>query len=308
MLHGHDWQTKARAGTGKSYLEAISACVDYLLSEPEIKTRFMEQVRYLVGFFTMSVPNPTAMALRDDVAFFQAVRGSISKLEGTDREGGGDGAGLDTAIKQILSDAMAGGGVIDIFAAAGMDRPDLSLIDDDFIDKIRKNPRPNLQIELLQRLINEELGQIGKRNIVAGRQFSEMLQKSLLAYQNRSIDAAQVIAELVELAKQLKAEQDRGAKLKMNPAELAFYDAIRTNDAAVLAMRDEALQEIARLLVDVVKRKATIDWNNKQTVRAALRSAVKRLLITKKYPPDKREEATDLVLQQAELLATDWAA
>jgi len=123
MLHGHDWQTKARAGTGKSYLEAISACVDYLLGEPEIKSRFMEQVRYLVGFFTMSVPNPTAMALRDDVAFFQAVRGSISKLEGTDREGGGDGAGLDTAIKQILSDAMAGGGVIDIFAPQAWTAP-----------------------------------------------------------------------------------------------------------------------------------------------------------------------------------------
>ncbi len=308
MLHGHDWQTKARAGTGKSYLAAISACVDHLLGAPEVKGRFMEQVRYLVGFFTMSVPNPKAMALRDDVAFFQAVRASISKLEGTDSSGRSAGAELDTAIKQVLSEAMAGGGVIDIFAEAGMDRPDLSLIDDEFIEKVRKSPRPNLQIEMLRRLINEELGKIGKRNIVAGRQFSEMLQKALLAYQNRSIDAAQVVAELVELAKHLKGEQDRGARLKMNEAELAFYDAIRTNDAAVLAMEDEALQEIARELVEVVKRKATIDWNNKQTVRAALRSAVKRLLITRKYPPDKREEATDLVLQQAELLATDWAA
>lgn len=161
---------------------------------------------------------------------------------------------------------------------------------------------------MLRRLLNEEIGKVGKRNITADKKFSEMLQRSLSAYRNRSIDAAEVIAELVELAKHLQAEGDRGSKLKMDTAELAFYDAVRTNDTAVLEMGDDTLQIIARKLVKAIRENASLDWNNKETVRAKLRSAVRRLLVVHKYPPDQQDATIDLVLQQAEVLATDWTA
>ncbi len=307
ILHHYNWRSILAEGGDASFLNAISGTANYLFSNEDLKTRFMEQTRYLLAFFTMSVPNLAAMEFRDDVAFFQAVRSAISKIEGSDREGSDPNAELDTAIKQVVSDAIAGGGMIDIYAEAGLDKPDLSLIDDDFIEKVRRSPQPNLQIEMLRRLLNEEIRVVGQRNLVADKKFSEMLQCSLNAYRNRSIDAAQVIAELVDLAHQLKTEQDRGAQLHMSEAELAFYDAVRTNDGAVDTLGDATLQTIARELVEAVRENATIDWNAKETVRAKLRAAVRRLLTRYKYPPDKREATTDLVLQQAELLAADWA-
>lgn len=307
ILHAYDWRTLLEGGDDKAFLNAISGTTNYLFSDEDLKQRFMDQTRYLVAFFTMSVPNPTAMQFRDDVAFFQAVRSMIGKIEGTDREGGDPNAELDTAIKQVVSDAIVGGGVIDIYAEAGLENPDLSLIDDDFVEKVRKSPQPNLQIEMLRRLLNEEIRSVGKRNIVADKRFSEMLQRSLNAYRNRSIDAAEVVAQLVMLANELKDEHDRGKVLGLNDSELAFYDAVRTNDAAVLELGDDTLKAIARDLVLTVRKNATIDWDAKDTVRARLRAHVKRLLTRYKYPPDKRESATALVLQQAELIAADWA-
>jgi type I restriction enzyme, R subunit len=308
MLDAYDWRSVLETGDDKAYLQAISGTANYILSNEDLKQRFMEQTRYLVSFFTMSVPNPAVMEFRDDVAFFQTVRSAIGKIEGSDKEGRDTNAELDTAIKQVVSNAISGTGVIDIYAEAGLGKPDLSLITEDFIEKLKKNPQPNLQIEMLRRLLNEEIRQVGKRNITADKKFSEMLQRSLNAYRNRSIDAAEVIAELVELAKHLQAEGDRGTKLKMDTAELAFYDAVRTNDAALRRMDDETLQIIARKLVKTIRENASLDWNNKETVRAKLRSGVRRLLVIHKYPPDQQDATIDLVLQQAEVLATDWTA
>jgi type I restriction enzyme R subunit len=306
ILNGYDWESLARAGSDQAYLHAISGTANYLFSDGDLKSRFMEQTRLMVSYFTMSVPHPLAMELREDVAFFQAVRTSIAKIEGSDREGSDSYAELDTAIRQIVSEAISGEGVIDIYARAGLPKPDLSLIDEEFIERVRRSPQPNLQIELLRRLLNDELRSVSKRNLVADRKFSEMLERSLNAYQNRSVGAAEVIAELVALAIELKADHDRGKALRMSDAELAFYDAVSTNESAVIELGDTSLQNIARELAETVRRNATIDWQDKETVRARLRSAVRRLLIKHKYPPDKREETTDLIIGQAELVAADW--
>jgi hypothetical protein len=183
------------------------------------------------------------------------------------------------AIKQIVSEHISGTGVIDIYAEAGVEQPDLSLIDEGFIDKFRQSDHPNLQIEMLKRLLSQEIRLVGKRNLVASRTFSELLASSVLRYQNHALDAAAVVAELVALARQLKHEHERGAELGLREDELAFYDAIRQNDSAVLEMGDEVLKRIAHELVDSVRRNATIDWSEKEQVRARMRAAIRRLLI-----------------------------
>jgi type I restriction enzyme R subunit len=264
----------------------------------------MAHARRIRSLFAVCVPADEALTIREDVAFIEAVRASIAKIEGTDREGGDLHAELDVAVKQIVSEHISGTGVIDIYAETGMEQPDLSLIDEGFIDKFRRSDHPNLQIEMLKRLLTDEIKAVGKRNLVAGRAFSEMLAASVLRYQNHALDAAAVVAELVALAKQLKHEHERGAELGLHDDELAFYDAICQNDSAVLEMGDELLKKIARELVESVLRNATIDWSEKEQVRAGMRATVRRLLTRYGYPPDKQPNAIRLVMDQAELLAS----
>jgi type I restriction enzyme R subunit len=202
---------------------------------------------------------------------------------------------------------MSGPGVIDIYEEAGLAKPDLSLIDDKFIEKFKVSKNPNLQIEMLKKLLSDEIGRVGKRNIVTGRQFSELLSQSILRYQNRTLDAAQVVAELVALAKALQVEGERGAELGLTSDELAFYDAICTNASAVIELSDDTLKRIAHELVDIVRRDAKTDWSVKEQVRAKLRATIKRLLLKYGYPPDQEPAATQLILEQAEVIAGEDA-
>jgi type I restriction enzyme R subunit len=318
ILNGMPWRDVLASGGPQAFLNTLTATVEWLMAKhldvgddgctketPCAKHRFMAQVRDLIALYVMCVPSDEALAVRDDIAFFDAVRAQIGKAEGVDREGVDKGAALDTAIRQIVSEAMSGSGVIDIYDEAGISKPDISLIDDNFVSKFQKSSTPNLQIEMLKRILSAEIGRIGKRNVVTGRAFSELLQQSLLRYQNRTLDAAQVVAELVELAKSLQQEADRGTQLGLNDDELAFYDAIRTNDSAVLELGDDTLKKIAHELVAIVRRDAKTDWSVKEQVRAALRAAIKRLLLRYGYPPDQEEAATALVLDQAEVIAGD---
>lgn len=316
ILSGHPWREVLAGGGDKAYLRAVAGTADWLLGHhpgspeapcakdsPCLKCRFMAHARRIMSLFAICVPADEALSIREDVAFTEAVRASISKIEGTDREGVDSHAELDVAIKQIVSENISGSGVIDIYAETGMEQPDLSLIDEDFIEKFRGSDHPNLQLEMLKRLLAEEIKAVGKRNVVAGRAFSEMLANSVLRYQNHALDAAAVVAELVALAKQLKHEYDRGKELGLGTDEIAFYDAICQNDSAVLEMGDETLKKIARELVESVRNNATIDWSEKEQVRARMRATIRRLLIRYGYPPDKRPAAIDLVMQQAELFA-----
>ena len=317
IMNGFKWREKLAEAGPRAFLDALTGAVEYLLSKhpgvgkdactkeaPCLKCRFLSNTRDLVKLYIMCVPSAQALALRDDIAFFEAVRAQIGKIEGSDREGADPIALLDTAIRQILSEAMTGTGVIDIYEEAGLAKPDLSLIDESFIARFKTTKNPSLQIELLKKLLGDEIRRVSKRNIVTGKAFSEMLEASVLRYQNRTLDAAQVVTELVALAESLKAEAGRGIQLGLNEDELAFYDAICVNNSAVMELGDETLKKIAHELVDIVRRDAKTDWNVKEQVRAKLRATIKRLLLKYGYPPDEEPAATKLVLEQAEVIAS----
>lgn len=307
ILHGHDW-SKARSETTTDRLSAITPAVNFVLGDQDRRGRFMAQTLAAKKAFTLCATDPRVHGLRNDLAFFLAVRAGISKLtsDGSDRDRSSD-IELDAAVAQLISDAVAADGVVDIYAEVGLERPDISILSDEFLQSIQHGPNRNVALETLRKLLNDEIRSISRKNVVESRQFSEMLAATMLRYQNRSIDSAKVIAELVELAKQMQEAQRRGEELGLSEGELAFYDAIVQNDAAVLELGDDVLRTIAHELVATVKNNATVDWDRKETVRAKLRSAVRRLLLKHDYPPDRCDDATQLVIEQAELFARDVA-
>jgi len=215
---------------------------------------------------------------------------------------------LDQAIRQIVSKALVSGEIVDIFAAAGLKKPDISILSDEFLAEIRGMPQRNLAVELLRKLLVGEIKARSQSNVVQARSFTELLERSIRRYQNRAIETAQVIEELIALAKDMRAANARGEKLGLTEDELAFYDALETNDSAVKVLGEPTLKTIARELVAIVRKNVTIDWTLRENVRAQLRVVVKRILRKYGYPPDKQEKATQTVLEQADLLSETWAA
>nr|HPI77485.1 DUF3387 domain-containing protein [bacterium] len=210
-------------------------------------------------------------------------------------------------IRQIISRAVSSDEVVDIFAAAGLKKPDISILSDEFLEEVRGMPHRNLAVELLQKLLSGEIRGHRKKNLVRARSFAEMLEKAIKAYQNRAIETAQVIEELIALAKEMREAERKGQELGLTDDEIAFYDALEANDSAVAVLGDETLKQIARELVDTVKRNVTIDWAVRENVRAKLRVMVRRVLRKYGYPPDKQEKATQTVIEQAELICADVA-
>ena len=262
-------------------------------------------MRDLSRAFALAVPHEDAMRIRDDVAFFQAVQSVLTKRSATEARPEEE---LEHAVRQIISRAVASEGVIDIFAAAGLEKPDISILSDEFLAEVRGMKRRNLAVELLQKLLKGELAARRRKNVVQARSFAEMLEETLRRYQSRAIEAAQVIEELIQLAREMREANARGDELGLSEDELAFYDALETNDSAVQVLGDDTLRDIARELVDTVRRNVTIDWTLRENVRANLRRLVKRILRKHGYPPDKQEKATRTVLEQAEVLSAGWAA
>jgi len=304
LFHGFVWSAWV-TGTPEQRLKLLPAAQEHILAQENGKDRLLQAVRELSQAFALSVPHEEAIRFRDDVAFFQAVRAVLAK--------GGHypprpEEELDHAVRQIVSRAVASEGVIDIFAAAGLEKPDISILSDEFLAEVRGMERRNLAVELLQKLLKGEIKLRGKRNIVQARSFAELLEQAVRKYQNRAIEAAQVIEELIALAKQLREADRRGEDLGLSEDELAFYDALETNDSAVAVLGDETLRGIARELVKAVRANVTIDWTVRENVRAQLRVIVKRILRKHGYPPDKQEKATVTVLEQAEVLSELWAA
>ena len=304
LFHGFDY-SQVFNGTGAERLSIMTAAMNHILAQPDGQQRFVKAVTDLARAFALAVPHESALAIRDEVGFFQALKAAFVKHTVV---GGKSFEDIDTAIRQIVSKFVVSDEVVDIFAAAGLKKPDISILSDDFLEEVRGIPHRNLALELLKKLINDEIKTRSRKNLVQSRSFSQMLEQTILRYQNRSIEAAQVIAELIELAKEIRAAQQRGDNLGLTEDELAFYDALEVSDSAVQLLGDETLQAIARELVQTIRRNATIDWTVKESVRAKLRTSVKRLLRKYDYPPDKQEKATITVLQQAELLCKDWAA
>jgi len=250
------------------------------------------------------VPHEKAIEIRDDVGFFQAVRAAIAKAGGEKRKLAEE---LDAAIRQIISRAVVSEEVVDIFAAAGLKKPDISILSDQFLGQVRAMQYKNLAVELLRKLLNNEIRVRSKKFLIQSKSFAAMLEESIRKYQNRAIEAATVIEELIALARQMREAGKRGDDLKLTEDELAFYDALEVNDSAVKVLGEPTLCSIAHELVETIRNSVTIDWTEREAVRAKIRVAVKRILRRHGYPPDKQEKATQTVLQQAELLCADWA-
>ena len=303
LFHGFDW-SKWTAGTPQERLGLLPAAQEHVLAQEDGKERCLNAVRELSQAFALAVPHPETFRIRDDVGFFQAVRAALSKRATGEARPEED---LDLAVRQIISRAVASEGVLDIFAAAGLEKPDISVLSDEFLAEVQGMPQRNLAVELLQKLLKGELHIRRRKNVVQARSFAEMLEQTLRRYQNRAIEAAQVIEELIELAKEMREANARGEQLGLSDDELAFYDALETNDSAVQVLGDETLRAIARELVDTVRSNVTIDWTLRENIRAKLRALVKRILRKHGYPPDKQEKATITVLEQAEVLSEGWA-
>ena len=303
LFHGFDWVLWT-TGTPQDRLSLLPAAQEHILVQEEGKSRLLRAVTDLSRAFALAVPHAEAMRIRDDVAFFQAVRAVLVK--GTPGEQRTDEE-LDHAIRQIISKAVISGEVVDIFAAAGLKKPDLSILSDEFLAEVRGMPQRNLAVELLQKLLKGEIKTRLRRNVVLAKSFAELLEQSVRKYQSRAIETAQIIEELIGLAKQMRDANRRGESLGLTEDELAFYDALETNDSAVKVLGEPTLQQIARELVATVKQNVTIDWAMRENVRAHLRVIVKRILRKYGYPPDKQEKATALVLEQTEVLSLEWA-
>ena len=309
LFHGFDW-SRWTMGSATERLSLIPAAQEHVLAlrngnGRDGKQRLLDAVAALSKAYALAVPDDYALSIRDDVALFQAVRAALAKSITVN---GRSDEQTNAAIRQIVSGAIAPEGVIDVFAAAGLPKPDISILSDEFLAEVREMPQRNLAVELLRKLLDGEITARRRKNVVKARQFSEMLEEALRRYQNRAIETAQVIEELIGLAKQMNAAVARGEELGLTDDELAFYDALETNDSAVAVLGDETLRTIARELVERVRANTTIDWTLRENVRAQLRVIVKRILRKYGYPPDKQEKATETVLEQAALLSTEWAA
>jgi type I restriction enzyme R subunit len=304
LFHGFDW-SKWKSGSPAERLGLLPLAQEHILAQREGKERLLQAVQDLTRAFALAVPHEEALHIRDDVGFFQTVRGCLAKRASgksmADEE-------LEHAIRQIVSRAVSPAGVEDIFAMAGLKKPDISILSEEFLAEVRGMQQKNLAVDVLQKLLKGEICARRGKNLVQARSFAEMLEEAIRRYQNRAIEAAQVIEELIELARQMRAANERGEKLNLTEEELAFYDALETNDSAVQVLGDATLRRIALELVQAVRENATIDWTLKETARARMRTMVKRILRKYGYPPDKQEKATQTVLEQAELLSREWAA
>jgi len=304
LFHGFDW-SRFFTGTATERTTILPMAIEHLLHQEDGKNRLLQAVRELSLAFALAVPDERALAIRDDIAFFQAVRTAFIK---STVDGERSAEDLDQAIRQILSRAVAASDqVIDIFAAAGLKKPEISILSDEFLADVKGMPQKNLAIELLRKLLNDELKLRMRKNLVQSRSFTELLERTIRSYQNRTLESAEVIAELIKLAEEMREAQKRGEQLNLSDDEIAFYDALEVNDSAVMVLGDDTLKDIARELVETVRKNATIDWTVRETVRAKLRVLVKRILRKYGYPPDKQEKATQTVLEQAEVIAKDWA-
>lgn len=302
MFDGFDYKKYFLADT-RAKLTIILEAQEHILGLPDGKNRYTKQVALLSQAFALSVPHPKAMEIKDEVGFFQAVKARLTKFEPVGS--GKSDAEIETAIRQIVDKAVVSEGIVDVFDAAGIKKPDISILSDEFLAEIQGMERKNLALELLKKLLNDEIKVRTRKNFIQSKKLSEMLENAIKKYQNNLLTAAQVIEELVKLAKEIREADKRGEVLNLNEDELAFYDALANNDSAKEVLGDKQLAAIAIEVFRSVKSNATIDWTLKESVRARLRRDVKRILNRYGYPPDQQLLATENVLRQAELMADE---
>lgn len=287
-------------------LSIILQAEEHILGLQNGKERFIREVTLLSQAFALAIPNERAMEIKDEVAFFQAVKARLVKFE---RNGTGrSDAEIETTIKQIVDKAVTSDGVIDIFDAAGIAKPEISILSDEFLLEVKDMKHQNLALELLKKILNDEIKARSKTNLVKSKALLEMLERAIKKYQNNLLTTAEIIQHLIDLAKDIKAADKRGEELNLSEDELAFYDALEVNDSAVQVLGDDQLRDIAREIAEKIRANATIDWTIRESARAKLMVLVRRTLTKYGYPPDKQQRAIDTVLKQAELLADFWVA
>lgn len=300
LLHGFDYSDYLTGGH-----KLLAGAANHVLGLEDGKKRFADNALAMSKAFTLCCTLDEAKAVREEVAFLQAIKVLLTKREisakkKTDEE-------RELAIRQIIGNAVVSGEVVDVFEAVGLDKPNIGLLDDEFLAEVRNLPERNLAVELLERLLEGEIKSKFASNLAQEKKFSELLDNVIKRYQNRSIETAQVIEELIEMAKKFAAASKRGEQLGLNDDELAFYDALANNEASVRELGDEILAKIAHELTAGLRQNVTVDWSNRDSVRAKLRLMVKRILRKYKYPPDQQEGAAQLILEQAEMLCAGWA-
>lgn len=300
IMHGFDYK-KFLTGSAKDKLDLLPYAIEHVLKQEEGEKRFLENVVELSKAFALAVPNPKALELKDEVGIFQMIKSAMSKkIAGKtitrDEQ-------LDTAIKQIMSKALISDRVIDIFAAAGLEKPDISVLSDEFLAEVKEMPQKNLAFETLKKLLSDQINIKFKKNIVQRRSFTEMLEKTIKKYHNRSLETAELIQELIDQAKEIRTLTNRESKLKLNEDEIAFYDALANNKSAVEVLGDKKLMIITHELARIIHENTSIDWTLKENIKAKLRLLVKHVLKKYGYPPDQQPKAVELVLEQAAVIA-----
>ena len=299
LLHPVDWSDyRTRA------LQLIPECMDHILEQEDGKRRYCDTVLQMTKAFALCGTLDEAMAVSQEVAFHQAIRTPLIKSSGTDAPP----KDHEFELRQLLSKAIVGEGVTDIFKLAGLETPDISILSEEFLKEVMKMPHKNLAVDLLQRLIKDEVKTKFRTNVVKQRKFSDLLEKSLRKYAKRTIAAAQVIEELIAMAKQFKEDLECANEHNLTPEEHAFYDALAQNESAQELMGEEVLVEMAREVAKKLRENMTVDWAVRDSVRAKLRILIRTLLRKYKYPPDQQPGAVDTVLKQAEVLSEDMAA
>ncbi|MDQ3656184.1 MAG: DUF3387 domain-containing protein, partial [Chloroflexota bacterium] len=293
-------------GAQTERLQTVTLAQDFLIQRDyregrTVIDRYLDHATALLKAFALASATPEAQRTKREVAFFQTVKAALTKVTG--RSNGARDEDLDHAIRQLVDRAIAPEGVVDVFAAAGLNKPDISVISDSFLAEVREMPQRNLALELLKKLLNDEITASKRTSVVQSRKFSEKLEESINRYHNRALETAQIIEALIDLAREMRDASERGEKLGLIQDEVAFYDALGANDSAVKVMADDQLKIIAQEVATTVRNNTSIDWTERQQARANLRRMVRRVLRRYGYPPDQQEAATVLIIEQAELLA-----
>lgn len=307
-FHGFDYSGYLKSNAEKKErFSLLESGVDFIFAMKEDgQKEFLKHATELSKAFSLCSAQDEAKKRRAEINYFLAIKAGVNKINGSGERGGPTEADYDYAVKQIISESLVADNVTEVFTMAGLERPDISILSDKFLEDVRNMEHKNLALETLKKLLNDEIKLISRQNLVKSRKFSEMLLATIKRYQNRAIEAAQVINELIEIAKKMKAEKEQGSDLGLSRDETAFYDALTENESAVKELGDPTLKAMAQELVKILRKSTTVDWNIRESVRAKIKISVKKLLRKYKYPPDQQEKATLIVLEQTELICKDW--
>lgn len=298
MFNGFDFMQYFKVDTAQK-LQVLLGAQNFILADQKLKDRFLKEVTLLSKLFAMSIPSPDAEKLKDGVAFFQAVKARLNKFSSNGVKSDYE---VETAIKQIVDDALSSDGVIDVFEAAGVKAPSVGILSDEFLLEVKNMQQKNIAFELLKKLLSDEVRIRKTKNLAQGKKFSEMLESVVKRYHNNQIDSAQVLAELSEIAKEMRLEDAKSDELGLTPEEYAFYSVLKQNESTNF-LEDDKMKELIHTIVDVIRKNATVDWSKRDDVRAKLRLTVKKILMRYGYPPDLAKLEADKVLAQGESLA-----